>query len=960
MGPGRWSEECRVSLRQEVCYLPDHQVKNRFDFRGKGVIMDNQKKESSPGTQSSGKTPGFKIPKKKPDDWCEDIPMSSPLSRVQDGNLRNVTFRRKQCGSSYETYNVPRNKDTRGYSMRINRQPKIILVDILRSDQGKQAAYKNISGSVSCNDGQFQITPVSSAPHTHPRAPESLCVSRYSMRMWKVGDTKAASLDSSEQYRERESGTKCEARSPVNHKEQRRSPSSKVCRDVSNTSISSNSEPKKSSSLDQESQEASKAQEQKNSLKGIEVSPAKREKTYCYKRVEHQNKKTSPSPSTHPSSSSTEPFTDRTLPCTLDSPSRKNIAREKLKETTEECKKSSSDGCSSDAPSSSSPSGTRSRAKRKMLTTTSSMKMVPIVLSSDEDEAAQKEARPGCTPPVKKSLVERKCPSPIKNAEPMEHSDSEEASTAPEQSDSSVLQLQFLNIYYGKKRGRVSDLAKFSGTSIEIPLKVPLHKITSLSVETRKLQKYGLWLTSGGDSVRSSAVIILWMTPGYVPVIEKQMELYAKNQACKSNEFIFLELVEPLTGQDQSLMSEIMVEASKHGLPSLAEVLSMEEICSILASLPSEDCSFKLNCCSAGSQPPEAKKIKSTYSLMQKWSNGRCSLSMVPEQHNVLSEAHRSEVPIRLLVYPPPPTKGGLAVSNEDLECLEHGEFLNDVIIDFYLKYLMLEIFQKPFADRCHIFSSFFFKCLTRKEKSSNDTNPDISTAERRHQRVKNWTRHVDIFTKDFIFVPVNENSHWYLAVICFPWLERAVYEDKKEQDLVTYSKTKNSGSVIVFNDLLSNTEELTEDSNSGSEDSCSSGPSYNRKYPKPKSRIGKVCKRPCILIFDSLTTGSVRTTVQVLREYLKVEYQVKKKSEKEFSRFSMRELFPKVPKQNNSTDCGLYLLQYVESFSQNPIENFESPMHLENWFPSCLVKSKREEIRNLILRLHVQQTKKC
>ena len=28
---------------------------------------------------------------------------------------------------------------------------------------------------------------------------------------------------------------------------------------------------------------------------------------------------------------------------------------------------------------------------------------------------------------------------------------------------------------------------------------------------------------------------------------------------------------------------------------------------------------------------------------------------------------------------------------------------------------------------------------------------------QRRHQRVKTWTRHVDIFKKDFLFVPVNQ-----------------------------------------------------------------------------------------------------------------------------------------------------------------------------------------------------------
>lgn len=38
------------------------------------------------------------------------------------------------------------------------------------------------------------------------------------------------------------------------------------------------------------------------------------------------------------------------------------------------------------------------------------------------------------------------------------------------------------------------------------------------------------------------------------------------------------------------------------------------------------------------------------------------------------------------MVYPPSPAKGGISVTNEDLHCLNDGEFLNDVIIDFYLK----------------------------------------------------------------------------------------------------------------------------------------------------------------------------------------------------------------------------------------------------------------------------------
>lgn len=31
------------------------------------------------------------------------------------------------------------------------------------------------------------------------------------------------------------------------------------------------------------------------------------------------------------------------------------------------------------------------------------------------------------------------------------------------------------------------------------------------------------------------------------------------------------------------------------------------------------------------------------------------------------------------------------------------------------------------------------------------------------------WTRRVDIFSKDFLFIPICEQLHWTLAIICFP-----------------------------------------------------------------------------------------------------------------------------------------------------------------------------------------------
>jgi len=54
---------------------------------------------------------------------------------------------------------------------------------------------------------------------------------------------------------------------------------------------------------------------------------------------------------------------------------------------------------------------------------------------------------------------------------------------------------------------------------------------------------------------------------------------------------------------------------------------------------------------------------------------------------------------------------------------------------------------------------------------------------------------------------------------------------------------------------------------------------------------------------------------VATLRDYLSCEYIAKLGVEKTFSKDTIKGACPKVPQQSNFTDCGLYVLQYVESF---------------------------------------------
>ncbi|KTF85766.1 hypothetical protein cypCar_00036657 [Cyprinus carpio] len=106
----------------------------------------------------------------------------------------------------------------------------------------------------------------------------------------------------------------------------------------------------------------------------------------------------------------------------------------------------------------------------------------------------------------------------------------------------------------------------------------------------------------------------------------------------------------------------------------------------------------------------------------------------------------------------------------------------------------------------------------------------------------------------------------------------------------------------------------------------------------------------------DSLKLSYHQRIYTLLREYLQVEWEVRKGSTRAFTSESISGSLCRVPLQDNSSDCGLYLLQYVESFLQNPVVHFDLPLRLEHWFPRNQVRRKREELRELVLQLYRRQ----
>ncbi|KAB5548334.1 hypothetical protein DKX38_011740 [Salix brachista] len=222
-----------------------------------------------------------------------------------------------------------------------------------------------------------------------------------------------------------------------------------------------------------------------------------------------------------------------------------------------------------------------------------------------------------------------------------------------------------------------------------------------------------------------------------------------------------------------------------------------------------------------------------------------------------------------------------VSISKRDVELLHPETFINDTIIDFYIQlhdlvlkltegwWLLQEVKMEGVINACkcclvkvgrylknklqpgdkhrfHFFNSFFFRKLADLDKGpSNACGGRLA-----FQRVHKWTRKINLFEKDYIFIPLNYSLHWSLIVICHP-------------GEVVHSRGKGLYDEVCFYCVLSYLYEEWRERHNGRVD-------------------------------------------DTLSKFLRL-------------RFVPLEL----PQQENSYDCGLFVLHYVERFLEEAPINF-------------------------------------
>jgi Ulp1 family protease len=237
-----------------------------------------------------------------------------------------------------------------------------------------------------------------------------------------------------------------------------------------------------------------------------------------------------------------------------------------------------------------------------------------------------------------------------------------------------------------------------------------------------------------------------------------------------------------------------------------------------------------------------------------------------------------------------------IIVTRSDYECIEPDFSLNRTVVDFALRVIVADRRRSPLgsdpafinmARDVHAFPCDFFTMLSAGNERGK-LKADKDKARRAYARVERWTRGVDIFAKRFLLVPVFDQQHWSLAIVCHPGelAKRAIARERREREGLDVDAI----------------DEVDEDED----------------YPA----------RPCVIHMDSNRQHSAKKIEKWLRCFLEMEWRKRHADEPPFT---CRErtaragappadlllAMPRVPQQGPDRACesGLYALRYAQEF---------------------------------------------
>ncbi|KAK8810806.1 hypothetical protein WA556_003890 [Blastocystis sp. ATCC 50177/Nand II] len=249
-----------------------------------------------------------------------------------------------------------------------------------------------------------------------------------------------------------------------------------------------------------------------------------------------------------------------------------------------------------------------------------------------------------------------------------------------------------------------------------------------------------------------------------------------------------------------------------------------------------------------------------------------------------------------LFTYKSPYLNSSVDITEYDRSRVNDGIMLNDSIVNFYLNYSLnqsindrlqychikpedaLLVLHDEFTGseeakqqiastldailrKFYIFSSFFYPQLISLRKVGN---------EKAKKKVLKWAEDGHILEREFVFFPVFQHSHFSLAVLCYPNYLKKYIVQKRAVNGIDYK---------------------------------------TGKTVSPSSQD----KLPCIVVMDSLHApdSSIPSNIRFFLNYLFAEQLPE--TAPNFTSHLLPDFSIPVVQQDNSVDCGVYMLNNVK-----------------------------------------------
>ncbi|XP_011007989.1 PREDICTED: ubiquitin-like-specific protease 1D [Populus euphratica] len=241
--------------------------------------------------------------------------------------------------------------------------------------------------------------------------------------------------------------------------------------------------------------------------------------------------------------------------------------------------------------------------------------------------------------------------------------------------------------------------------------------------------------------------------------------------------------------------------------------------------------------------------------------------------------------------YPSRDDPASVEIAYKDMDCLAPEAFLTSPIMNFYIRYIRLQASpaNKATCDY-HFFNTFFYKKLEQAISYKGSDKESFFVKFRR------WWKGVNIFEKAYILIPIHDDLHWSLVIICFP--------DKKDE----------SGPIILHLDSLGFHRSSTVFSNI-------------KSYLKEEWRY-------------------------MNQEVVPTDFPIPDRIWKHLDR-RIEDKIIAVPQQKNDYDCGLFVLFFMERFIQEAPERLKKrdlAMFGKKWFRPEEASDLRKKIRTILM----------